>query len=148
MKWTIKWASRADSNDADYIYTHGTFGIVDDQDKDDMQRLLFEMQLASYAEDHFDNGWFRDVDTREDLIALLTSSKLPEDVVTKFVDKYIGDENDSCFVDHLRDELDDYVPNDPEDDSHAHDLHIKWIRIPGDVTETDFDMNWVEQQID
>ena len=94
MKWTIKWDAQADSNDADYIYTHGTLGVFDDENKEQMQKLLFKMRMAEYAEQTFDDGWFHNVCDREELIdSLSADGKLPKDVVTKFVDKEIGDEN-------------------------------------------------------
>lgn len=148
MKWTIKWDSRADSNDADYIYTHGTLGVFDDEDKEQMQKLLFNMRMAEYAEREFDDGGFHSVCDREELIdSLSADGKLPKDVVTKFVDEEIGDENDEWFEDNLKDWLDDFVPRDPEDDSHAHHLRVSWTKIPGEVIESSFDINWVESKV-
>lgn len=148
MKWTIKWEAQADSNDADYIYTHGTLGVFDDENKEQMQKLLFNMRMAEYAEQTFDDGWFHNVCEREELIdSLSADGKLPKDVVTKLVDKEIGDENDDCFEDHLKDWLNEFVPDDPEDDSLAHDLRITWTKIPGEVRESSFDTDWVEGKV-
>jgi len=41
MKWTIKWESSMDTNDADYVYDSGEYGDVDDTNPDDMKQLAF-----------------------------------------------------------------------------------------------------------
>lgn len=38
MKWTIKWESSMDTNDADYVYVSGKYGDVDDKD---LQKIIF-----------------------------------------------------------------------------------------------------------
>lgn len=148
MKWTIKWASRADSRDADYIRTHGTLGVYDDENKEQMQELLFNMRMANYAEREFRDGGFPGVGDREELIDSVTlEEKLPRDVVTKLVNKEIGDENDDYFKDNLKDWLREFVPDDPEDDSRAHGLRISWTKIPGEVKESSFNTSWVESKV-
>lgn len=142
MVWTVTFESQADSRDADYIHKSGKYGIIDDANSEDMLKLLFKMRLARYAENHYDDGCVS-VGKREDVLNEIVGGKLTREVA----DRMLTEDGDS-FSDCLADELyNEFCPDDPADDSRAHDLSITWKIVPGENRVSTLSESWVESTI-
>ena len=136
MKWTIKWESSMDTNDADYVYDSGEWGDVDDTNPDDMKQLAFTQAAVEYCCDNFDEG---SLDLDEDqLRELMVNDEFLLSIATKEeIEKFCAD------ID-VWDLAYDYRPNDPNDCSYAHNWSVEWSRIPADVKELDVDGKWIK----
>lgn len=111
-----------DTNDADYVYSSGTLGVFDDTNIDDMKAVhQMMMYMNAYAE-NFDDGYADCDKVRETFERKCKSYGLEE----------IEYKNYSL-------EMYDYRPEDPNDDSNAHNLKFSFKRLPADVTEEHVD---------
>lgn len=145
MKWTIKWDSVADSNDADYIRKHGTLGVYDDENPAQMKNLLIILRAVDSLAGCLDYGdWNFDYERLVDDIAdgtVVTN----EDAIEWIKKNICSDPTDEdafhdCAWDFM---FYSYMPRDPEDDSRAHDLRVSFTKIPGEVSESSVDTSWV-----
>lgn len=135
MKWTIKWESEMDTNDADYVYDSGEYGVIDDTNPEDMKKLALTQTAVEYCCDNFDEG---SVDLDEDeLRELMVNDEFLLSIATK------EEIEEFCNDIDVWDLAYEYRPNDPNDDSYAHNWSIEWTRIPGDVKELDVDHDWI-----
>lgn len=144
MKWTIKWDSVADSNDADYIRKHGTLGVYDDENKEQMKRLLIIIRAVDSMADCLDYGsWDFDYDKLVSDIA--DGTVVTEEDAVEWIKKNICDDpsDEDTFHDCAWDFMYTYMPRDPEDDSRAHDLRVSFTKIPGEVSESRVDTSWI-----
>lgn len=86
MKWTIKWESSMDTNDADYVYDSGEYGDVDDNNPKDMKELAFTQVAIEYCCDNYDYGYlnldedeFRELMITNDfLLSIATKEEIEE----------------------------------------------------------------------
>ncbi len=128
MKWLVTWESEMDTNDADYVKDNGTYGIVDDEDRDDMLKLLNTIISCDVYAENFDDGGCNldDEEQIEKVYERLKSFGVTEEEL----DKMAGDE-DFCV------DPSDYKPSDPNDWSVAHDLWISFSKVPADAPSPD-----------
>lgn len=136
MKWTIKWESSMDTNDADYVYDSGEYGDVDDNNPKDMKELAFTQAAVEYCCDNYDDGYLNLDD--DEYRKLMVNNEFLLSIATK------EEIEEFCNDFDFRDLAYDYRPRDPNDCSYAHDLSVTWSRIPADVQELDVDDNWVK----
>jgi hypothetical protein len=144
MKWTIKWDSVADSNDADYIRKHGTLGVYDDENPAQMKKLLILIRAVDSMADCLDYGsWDFDYDKLVDDIA--DGTVVTEEDAVEWIKKNICDDpsDEDTFHDCAWEFMYNYMPRDPEDDSRAHDLRVSFTKIPGEVSESSVDTSWI-----
>lgn len=135
MKWTIKWESSMDTNDADYVYDSGEYGDVDDTNPKDMKDLAFTQAAVEYCCDNFDEGSLS-LD-EDELRELMVNDEFLLSIATK------EEIEEFCKDIDVWDLAYDYRPNDPNDCSYAHDWGVTWSRIPADVKELDADQKWI-----
>lgn len=122
MKWRYKYKATMDTNDADYVYSSGELGIFDDTNIEQMKTVhMTMMYLSAYAE-KFDDGHADSDEVQKAFVKKCKSYGLEE-----------ADYND-FYVDAY-----DYKPQDPNDDSFAHDLRFSFSRVPADVVEQNVD---------
>ena len=69
MKWKILWNSEMDTNDADYVKDSGEYGIVDDENPEEMKQLALTEQAVIFCALKFDDGGY-DIE-EEDLTKLM-----------------------------------------------------------------------------
>lgn len=118
MKWRYEYEGSMDTNDGDYVYSSGTLGVFDDGNIDDMKAVHQMMMYMNAYADNFDEGRADYDKVREAFAEKCKSYGLEElDYKNYHLDMY------------------DYKPDDPNDDSYAHDLEFTFKRIPADVVE-------------
>ena len=118
MKWRYEYEGSMDTNDADYVYSSGTLGVFDDGNIDDMKAVHQMMMYMNAYADNFDDGHADYDKVRETFYEKCKSYGLEEADYKNF---------------HL--DMYDYKPDDPNDDSNAHNLEFTFKRLPADVTE-------------
>ena len=118
MKWRYKYEVSMDTNDGDYVYSYGYLGAYDDGDMNHMKEVHIKMMYLNAYADNFDDGHADCDKVRAAFEEKCKSYGLEEEDYKNFsLDMY------------------DYKPDDPNDESHAHDLEFTFSRIPADVTE-------------
>lgn len=144
MKWTIKWDSVADSNDADYIRKHGSLGVYDDENPEQMKKLLIIIRAVDSLSNCLDYGSWN-FDYAELVDDISDGSIVTEEDAKAWIKDNICDDptDEDCFNDCAWDFMHYYMPRDPEDDSRAHDLRVSFTKIPGEVSESSVDVCWV-----
>lgn len=144
MKWTVKWDSVADSNDADYIRKHGTLGVYDDENPAQMKQLLIKVRAIDSLSDCLDYGSW-DFDYAKLVDDISDGTIITEEYAIEWIKDTICDDptDEDCFHDCASDFIHTYMPRDPEDDSRAHDLRVSFKKIPGEVSESDLNICWV-----
>lgn len=122
MKWTYKYEAEMDTNDGDYVYSSGTLGVFNDGNIDDMKAVhQMMMYMNAYAE-NFDDGHADCDKVRETFERKCKSYGLEELEYKNYsLDMY------------------EYRPEDPNDDSNAHNLKFTFKRLPADVVEQNVD---------
>jgi hypothetical protein len=122
MKWTYKYEGSMDTNDGDYVYSSGTLGVFNDGNIDDMKAVhQMMMYMNAYAE-NFDDGHADCDKVRETFERKCKSYGLEELEYKNYsLDMY------------------EYRPEDPNDDSNAHNLKFTFKRLPADVVEQNVD---------
>lgn len=128
MKWLVTWESEMDTNDADYVKDYGEYGIVDDENREDMLKLLNTIICCDVYAEHFDNGCCQ-IDDEEQLEIVYDRLK-QFGVTEEELDKIAGDE-DYCV------DPSDYEPRDPNSLSNAHDLWFCFSKVPADAPSPD-----------
>lgn len=139
MKWLVTWESEMDTNDADYVKDNGTYGIVDDEDRDDMLKLLNTIISCDVYAENFDDGDCN-LDDEEQIEKVYERLKT-FGVTEEELDRMAGDE-DFCVDPRY------YKPNDPIDWSVAHDLCISFSKVPADAPSPDHcDDSWFKKSL-
>ena len=122
MKWRYKYEGSMDTNDGDYVYSSGALGAYDDGDLNHMKEVHMMMMYMNAYADNFDEGHADCDKVRKAFEEKCKSYGLEEADYKNF---------------HL--DMYDYKPDDPNDDSYAHNLEFTFSRIPADVTEEHVD---------
>ena len=146
MKWKILWDSEMDTNDADYVKDNGEYGIVDDENPEEMKELALTEQALDFCALNFDDGSCQ-ID-EEELAALMKDGNhkynfikdigITDEEIDAFIKEHIGEVWDFLY---------EYTPRDPNDDSNAHDLNIHFRKVPADYKESDLEMSWYKKAI-
>ena len=130
MKWKYTYKGEMDTNDADYVYSSGTLGIFDDSDLEQMKNVHMTMMYLNCYADKFDDGRADSDKVKEAFDEKCKAYGLAKaDYKDFYVDAY------------------DYEPDDPNDDSNAHDLRFSFRRIPADVVEQNVDEYCLRQYL-
>jgi hypothetical protein len=128
MQWQYKYKGKMDCNDADYVYSQGSIGTYDDNNRSDMVELFLTIILLDKFAGEYDAG----TNDREKVLNLFRSecanTPISKDEVEKFISDHYLDESIFDFVY-------DFMPRDPNDDSNAHDLSFDFYRIPCGIKE-------------
>ena len=134
MKWLYKFEAEMDTNDADYVKESGELGTFDDTNEHDMLTVHLQMLFMNCYGDVFDEGYADDDKVMEHFYKEAHNVGITDDELEKFI------ENDL---------IDDYhwKPDDPNCDSHAHDLWFSFHRIPADVVEESVDSDDITNYI-
>lgn len=122
MLWRYKFEAEMDCNDGDYARNNGNLGTFDDANLKDMLKVHLQMMyMNSYAE-VFDDGY-------------ADEEKVMKHFYNEAHSYGITDDELNAFIEHdLMDEY-EWLPDDPNDDSNAHDLSFAFSRVPADVKE-------------
>lgn len=128
MKWLVTWESEMDTNDADYVKDNGEYGIVDDENRKDMLKLLNTILSCDVYAENFDDGSCQ-LDDEEQIEKVYERMKT-FGVTEEELDQIASDE-DFCV------DPSDYKPRDPNDWSVAHDLWISFSKVPADAPSPD-----------
>lgn len=144
MKWKILWNSEMDTNDADYVKDSGVYGIVDDENAEEVKELALTEQAVTFCALNFDDGG---VQIDEEELAALMKDKSHDYNFIKEIG--ITDEEIDAFLKNVNiwDLMYEYEPRDPNDDSNAHDLDVNFKRVPADYKEEDLDTSWYKKAI-
>lgn len=134
MQWRYKFEAEMDCNDADYAKESGELGVFDDTKEEDMIKVHLQMLYMNCYADVFDDGYANDDKVIERFCKEAHAFGITDDELDKFI------ENDL---------IDDYEwkPDDPNNDSNAHDLWFSFYRIPADVVEEDVDSDDITNYI-
>jgi len=134
MKWRYKFEAEMDCNDGDYAKESGELGIYDDTKQKDMLKVHLQMLFMNCHADIFDDGYANDDKVVEHFYKEAHKFGITDDELEKFI------ENDL---------VEDYqwMPDDPNDDSRAHDLYFNFYRIPADVDEEGVDADDITNYI-
>ena len=103
MKWLVTWESEMDTNDADYVKDNGDYGIVDDENRRDMLKLLNTVISCDVYAQNFEDGRCQ-LDDEEQIekfaeIFNVDSNTLKFEVVTdKIANQFVEDNIDSKTV--------------------------------------------------
>jgi len=139
MKWLVTWESEMDTNDADYVKDNGTYGVVDDTNREDMLKLLNTIICCDVYAENFDDGSCQ-LDDEEQLTIVYERLK-KFGVTEEELDKITEDE-DFCV------DPSDYKPRDPNGWSVAHDLWFCFSKIPADAPSPDYcDDSWFKKAL-
>lgn len=139
MKWLVTWESEMDTNDADYVRDNGTYGIVDDTDRNDMLKLLNTIISCDVYAENFDDGSCQldDEEQIEEVFERLKTFGVTEEELDK-----LAEDKDFCV------EPRDYKPSNPNDWSNSHDLCISFSKVPADAPSPDDCTNsWFKQAL-
>ena len=128
MKWLVTWESEMDTNDADYVKDNGEYGIVDDESREDMLKLLNTIISCDVYTENFDDGCCQ-LDGEEQLEKVYERLKT-FGVTEEELDK-IAEDGYYCV------DPSDYKPRDPNGWSNAHDLWISFSKVPADAPSPD-----------
>lgn len=144
MKWKILWNSEMDTNDADYVKDSGVYGIVDDENAEEVKELALTEQAVTFCALNFDDG---SVNIDEEELAALMKDKSHDYNFIKEIG--ITDEEIDAFLKDIEiwNLMYEYKPRDPNDDSNAHDLDVNFKRVPADYKEEDLDSAWYKKAI-
>ena len=129
MKWLVTWESEMDTNDADYVKDNGDYGIVDDENRRDMLKLLNTVISCDVYAQNFEDGRCQ-LDDEEQIEKFYERLKT-FGVTDEELDQIAGDK-DFC-VDPR-----DYKPRDPNDWGNAHDLCISFAKVPAAAPSPDY----------
>ena len=129
MKWLVTWESEMDTNDADYVKDNGDYGIVDDENRRDMLKLLNTVISCDVYAQNFEDGRCQ-LDDEEQIEKVYERLKT-FGVTDEELDQIAGDE-DFCV------DPSDYKPRDPNDCSAAHDLWISFSKVPAAAPSPDY----------
>lgn len=128
MQWTYKYKGRLDCNDADYVYSQGSLGTYDDNNRSDMVELFLTIILLNKFAGEYDDGTY----DREKVLNLFRKECAATPISKDEVEQFIVDNHlDKSIFDFVY----DFIPRDPNDDSHAHDLSFDFYRIPSGIKE-------------
>lgn len=129
MKWLVTWESEMDTNDDDYVKDNGEYGIVDDEDRNDMLKLLNTIISCDVYAENFEEGSCQ-LDDEEQIEKVYERLKTCG-VTDEEIDKIAGDED-------FRVDPSDYKPSDPNDWSNSHDLWISFSKVPAVAPSPDY----------
>lgn len=128
MQWEYKYKGKMDCNDADYVYSQGSLGTYDDNNRSDMVDLFLTIILLNKFASEYDDGTY----DREKVLKLFRSECANTPISKDEVEKFIADNHlDQSIFDFVY----DFMPRDPNDDSNAHDLSFDFYRIPSGIKE-------------
>ena len=128
MQWQYKYKGRMDCNDADYVYSQGSVGTYDDSARSDMVELFLTIILLNTFASEYDDGTY----DRKKVLKLFRSECANTPISKDEVEKFIEDNN---LEKSIFDFVYDFMPNVPNDDSHAHSLSFSFYRIPCGIKE-------------
>lgn len=134
MKWRYKFEAQMDCNDADYAKESGELGEFDDTKEKDMLKVHLQMLFMNCYADIFDDGYANDDKVMTHFYKEAHKFGIKDKELEKFIKK---------------DLIHDYqwLPNDPNDDSYAHDLYFTFYRIPADIDEESVDADDITNYI-
>jgi hypothetical protein len=128
MQWEYKYKGQMDCNDADYVYSQGSLGTYDDNNRSDMVELFLTIILLNKFASEYDDGTY----DREKVLKLFRTECSNTPISKDEVEKFITDNHlDQSIFDFVY----DFMPRDPNDDSNAHDLSFDFYRIPSGIKE-------------